>query len=142
MTTETHGNSFTKKAFFDTNLFIYALDSGIEDARIAMEEHIASDSICTSVITLMEFGAGAHRKAGEIGLLAFQDFLKQNYIKVYPITPEVAVEAAILRSSNKSLKSLDALQLATAADSHCSIFYTNDKKLQKIKIPDLEVRGI
>lgn len=57
-------------------------------------------------------------------------------IKVFPTNIEVAYKAAILRAKY-SLKTVDAVHLATAIESGCNAFLTNDftfKRVTEIRI--------
>ena len=129
-----------EKAFFDTNVFIYALDRDMDVAKTVLEEAILSDSAVTSSITIMEYCSGIYKKAGDAGVKVFQNFIKDNYIYVCPIDNSKAVTAAKLKSINSSLKSMDAIQLAAAIEEGCEFFYTNDKRLQKVEGVDLEIK--
>ncbi|MBO4235216.1 MAG: PIN domain-containing protein [Firmicutes bacterium] len=129
-----------EKTFFDTNIFIYALDKDMDAAKSILEEAILSDSAVTSAITVMEYCTGIYGKAGDIGVKSFQNFIKDNYIHVCHIDSAKAVTAAKIRAGNSALKSFDALQIAVAIESGCEAFYTNDKRLKKVKGIDLEIR--
>ena len=130
----------TEKAFFDTNIFIYALERDMEEAKHALEEAILSDSAVTSTITIMEYSAGIYKKTGDEGIAVFQNFIRDNYIYVCSIDSATAITAAKLKVQNPFLKSADALQLASALEEGCNVFYTNDKRLKKIEGVKLEIR--
>ena len=131
-----------EKCFFDTNVFIYALDMGMDEAQRVLEEAIMSDSAVTSAITIMEYCTGIYRKATEKEVKAFRNFIEENYIHVSSADKETALLAAKLRGDNTSLKLLDALQLATAVKEGCEVFYTNDKRLRNLQGINLEIRAI
>ena len=134
------GMTKTEKAFFDTNIFIYALDRDMDEAKAVLEEAILSDSAVTSVITVMEYCAGIYGKLGDRGVKTFRGFLNDNYVHVCHIDSAKAITAARIRCMNTSLKSFDALQLAAALEEGCDVFYTNDKRLKKVQGVDLEIR--
>ena len=134
------GMTKTEKIFFDTNIFIYALDRDMDDAKSVLEEAILSDSAVTSVITVMEYCTGIYGKLGDKGIKMFQGFLKDNYVHVCHIDPAKAITAAKIRNLNMSLKSFDALQIAAAIEEGCDVFYTNDKRLKNVKGVDFEIR--
>jgi predicted nucleic acid-binding protein len=52
---------------------------------------------------------------------------------LFDISKEVAIKAGELRGRYPFLKSMDALQLATAMEKKADIFLTNDFKLEQIK---------
>lgn len=132
----------TKKAFFDTNIFIYALDRDMDEAKSILEEAILCDGAVTSAITVMEYCAGIYSKLGDKGVKTFQGFLKDNYVQVCHIDSAKAITASRIRSLNRSLKSFDAFQLAAAIEEGCDVFYTNDKRLKNVQGVDLEIRTI
>ena len=130
------------KVFFDTAIFIYALEAGLEEAQDILENAIASDSAVTSTITLMEYSAGAFRRNDKDSLKRFQRFLEDNYIAVTEISRKIALRAGELRGEHSSLKSMDALQLACAIENKCDVFYSNDNRLKRINLPEIEIRTL
>ena len=130
------------KVFFDTAIFIYALEAGLEEAQDILESAIASDSAVTSTITLMEYSTGAFRRNDKDSLKRFQRFLEDNYIAVTEISRKIALRAGELRGEHSSLKSMDALQLACAIENRCDVFYTNDIRLKRINLPEIEIRTL
>lgn len=54
-----------------------------------------------------------------------------------PVTFEITTRAFQLRAAYKSLKAMDALQLATAIANGCQTFVTNDKRLKAIAELDI-----
>ena len=130
------------KVFFDTAIFIYALEAGLEEAQDILESAIACDSAVTSTITLMEYSAGAFRRNDKDSLKRFQRFLEDNYIAVTEISRKIALRAGELRGEHSSLKSMDALQLACAIENKCDVFYSNDNRLKRINLPEIEIRTL
>jgi predicted nucleic acid-binding protein len=65
-------------------------------------------------------------------------------IQVKEINRPIADLTSTIRAKYPSIKNFDALQIATAVDSNCSVFLTNDKKLKVVEelsislIEDLE----
>ncbi len=51
---------------------------------------------------------------------------------VLPNEREIFQQAAQLRADNKSLKTPDAIHLATSIKNSCDEFWTNDERLAKI----------
>jgi predicted nucleic acid-binding protein len=52
---------------------------------------------------------------------------------MFPITEIIGESAGILRGKYPNLKTVDAVQIATALDAKADAFLTNDKKLAGIK---------
>ncbi len=67
-------------------------------------------------------------------------FLESTGLKILPVDREVGLVAARLRRENKSLRTPDAIQLATAVVSGAKLFVTNDKKLQKVKVNSMKIQ--
>jgi len=125
------------KVFIDTALFIYCFEDNEYYAEIVeslFKQIIDNESILTtSTISIMEFSV----KPFQLGRLEvveeFKDFLIDFNFKTFSVNVLVAEEAARLRARYKFLKSMDAIQLATALVYKCTHFYTNDKQLQQVK---------
>lgn len=117
------------KSFFDTSLFIYALENDSEIARDLFQQAITVGAVGTSTITLMEYATGCFKHDRLDILKNFQRFLRALMIEVVPVNDVIAFKAAEIRSNYSSFKQMDALQIATAVVSGANVFYTNDKQL-------------
>lgn len=88
--------------------------------------------LVTSVLTYMEYSI----KPEELGRRdLIEDFLNLTTAlncPLMPITVDITKKAFQLRATYKSLKAMDALQLATALVMKCQVFITNDKRLRGI----------
>ena len=118
-----------KKSFFDTSIFIYALESGSAIARNLFEQSITEGIVGTSTITLMEYATGCFKHDRLDILDNFQRFLRVIKCEVVPINEVIAFKAAEIRSQYEAFKQMDALHIATAVVSGANVFYTNDKQL-------------
>lgn len=121
----------------DTSPFIYY----VEDHKIYAEKMIEifqlvvakQIQILTSTITITEVLVKPFQIMDEEVEAAYRRLLWQTAIvKVLPITPIIAEQAARLRAKY-NLKTPDALQIATALEAKCEAFLTNDKGLKKVK---------
>ncbi len=121
------------KSFFDTSIFIYALENNSTAARKLFQQALTEGTVCTSTITIMEYATGCLKHGKIERLNNFRYFLKALMFEVVPINDVVALKAAEIRGNYKSFKSMDALQLATAVVSGADVFYTNDKQLLQYK---------
>ena len=63
----------------------------------------------------------------------FERFLLDAKIELIDLTKEIAKLSAQIRAKYSGIKTMDALQLATAVQENCSLFLTNDKQLKQIK---------
>jgi predicted nucleic acid-binding protein len=61
-------------------------------------------------------------------LARFDGFFSHPDVQVVPITPAVFDRAAQIRATH-GYKTLDAINLAAAAEANCDLFLTNDTQL-------------
>ncbi len=84
-----------------------------------------SIEIVSSELVLMEVLVGP-LKAGDTALVnAYEQLFHQSQTRLLPITQSILREAARLRVTTK-LKTPDALHAATAQQTGCALFVTND----------------
>ena len=122
-----------KKSFFDTSIFIYALEDNSVAARNLFQQALTDGTVGTSTITIMEYATGCLKHGKIERLNNFRYFLKALMFEVVPVDDSVALKAAEIRSNYQFFKPMDALQLATAFVSRADVFYTNDKQLLQYK---------
>ena len=122
-----------KRSFFDTSIFIYALESASIPARNLFQHALTEGVVGTSTITLMEYATGCFKHNRLDVLNNFQRFLKALKCEVVPVNDVIAFKAAEIRSQYEAFKQMDALQLATAVVSGANVFYTNDKQLLQFR---------
>jgi len=93
--------------------------------------------VVTSVITLLEVLVQPLRR-GETALAQeYRDILfDEEGLTTIPVSPDIAEAAAQLRAVH-NLRSLDAIQMATAIHEGAAFFLTNDVRLPSL--PGLEV---
>jgi predicted nucleic acid-binding protein len=123
-----------KRVYFDANVFIYlmegypALEASLRDIRDSIFH--GESNICTSELTLCEVLVPAFR-ANNTGLLAlYRQFIEDSgAFELIPTTRETYIRASLLRAQF-GLKTPDAIHMATAIESGCSAFLTNDKSLK------------
>ena len=122
-----------KKSFFDTSIFIYALENKSITARTLLKQALTEGIVGTSTITIMEYATGCLKYGKAEHLYNFKHFLKALMFEVVPVNDVVALKAAEIRASYKFFKQMDALQLAAAFVARADVFYTNDKQLRQYK---------
>jgi predicted nucleic acid-binding protein len=85
--------------------------------------------IVTSTITLLEVLVHPLRKGDTKLAEQYQEILlhSRNFV-VSSVTPSIARRAAAIRAAH-SLKTPDAIQLATAVDHSAAAFLTNDRRM-------------
>ena len=119
----------------DTNVYIYFLEKNSKfynTAEKAIKYALTSGPICVPVITFMEIRSGAPHSTEIINFFANPQFDVQDF------TASLAILAGELRYNHKSLKSADAIHLATALENGVHQFVTNDSRLANLKL-DIEI---
>lgn len=125
------------KLYLDTAPFIYFLEKSslyfdqIRDFFIACKNQ--GILLVTSAITIEEYCVFPLSQNDNQLVSNFDLFLKGMNIEVVSVDKNIALRAAEIRAKYKSFKALDALHLATAITSDCSVFVTNDKQLRQIQ---------
>ena len=126
-----------KRVFLDTTPLIYLLDSNEiygEKVREILETLLNNNvQIATSTITAAEYLVYPYRTDNVEKIGAFEDFLNECDITVYPVNYETAKKAAQIRAMYDHFKAMDSLQLAVACVHDCHLFITNDKQLRQFK---------
>ena len=116
--------------FLDTSPIIYLIENNpsfYSKISSYLADVIKKDTpILTSVISIAEFGVKPKRSNNLELIEDMEQMLFVLQIKVLEITIEMAEISSTLRAKYQSLKSFDALQLATAISSNCNSFVTND----------------
>lgn len=92
----------------------------------------------TSVVTLLEGLVIPFRRNDTNLVREYYSLLYDtDDLTTISLFPNIAQEASRLRASYKSLRTADAIQVATAIQSSASFFLTNDASLPSI--PDLKI---
>lgn len=136
-----------RKVGLDSNLFIYLIDDVAPWAEGVAELLTAVDaraiSAVMSAIGMAEVLSGPARD-GDFGRLErnHDDIRSISGLAILPLTPEVAVDAAVIRGA-RGMTLPDAIHLATARAAGATAFITNDRsirgsaKLQVVYLDDL-----
>jgi predicted nucleic acid-binding protein len=123
--------------FIDTSPFIYLVENNPHYySRVSdfLVEEYAENKLAfyTSTITLAEFLVKPKIANNLQAIKLFNETLEKLNIIVLDINRDIAELSAQLRSQYQFLKSLDAIQLASAINSNCSLLFTNDKVFKRI----------
>lgn len=136
----------TKKVIaLDSMVFIYFLDASQPELHQAGKQLInklldGSFSGITSAISVTETLSDTKLKEDIERIENYTLFFYSTpNLTVYPVTIQIALEAARLRRENKYLRTPDSIQLATALVHQADVFITNDTKLQKLRFPNLKI---
>lgn len=87
----------------------------------------------TSTITIAEYAIVPYRENNGKLLDDFELLIDDMETDILDITRPIARKAAEIRAYYNKFKAMDALQLAAALISGCSVFLTNDKQLRQFK---------
>lgn len=134
-------DSQTVSVLLDTSILIYYLE-GVAPYYLLADEifnDIADENIrgFLSAISIAGFVTKPLADGNVATVERFKQFLSSLSIQVLEVTYEIAERAGKLRSQYSSLRTPDALIVATALENGCDVFVTNDKNLKK-----LEGRGL
>lgn len=136
-----------KRVFIDTAPIIYFLENSSLYMELmetffarCMKEHI---QIVTSALTIEEYLVSPYRNGKMEYVDNFKRFIKYMDIEVVDIDSIIAERGAVIRGRYKSFKAMDALQITTAIEKKCDMFFTNDKQLRQEKeLPCMTIEDI
>jgi predicted nucleic acid-binding protein len=113
------------KAFFDTNVFVYAIIQ--DDPRSDHAEELIAQGGTVSVQVLSEFAAVARRKAKMpwVEIRRALDAIKALCPNPLPITIDTHKEALAI-AEKYGYRIYDALMVASAMEARCAILYSED----------------
>lgn len=125
-----------KRIFLDTNPIIYLIEDMMPFSEkvynFIYSNGIDNSEFYTSTITDTEFLVQPYKNEDFEVINLYWDFLKSlDILKCY-ISEKIAVRAAKIRAKYPSIKTIDSLQLASAIESNCEIFLTNDTQLKQV----------
>ena len=129
------------RIFWDTNLFIYLLETSGEQSRLVrrLADRMLErrDDLVTSTLTVGEvlvkpLEAGATDLADR-----YNRFLDSPGVRLIPFDRGCARIYANLRL-DRTLKAPDAIQLACAASAGTNLFITNDSRLSRKVVPGVD----
>lgn len=124
-----------KRVFIDTAPIIYYLENSsqyMNSIKKFFAACVKSDiQIVTSTVTVEEYLVLPYM-SGRMELVEnFKRFIDYMNMEVVEINFRIAERGAKIRGRYKSFKAMDALQIATAIESGCDMFFTNDKQLRQ-----------
>ena len=124
------------RIFIDTAPFIYLLeDNPIYSERLrkyVSECFYAGTQFCTSFLTIAEYCVIPYRLNCPQKIVDFERFITDAKIELIDLTKEITKTSAQIRAKYSSIKTMDALQIASACQENCSLFLTNDKQLRQV----------
>jgi len=130
---------------YDTNVLIYAFESDNQWSASARKivEAGEREGAVLSVLAWQEILTGAALRSieAEAKQRAILDqFMTTRFV---PVTEVIANKAvALTRQFGRKAKGYDAILLATAIEQGADTFWTNDKTLLELKLPNLNIRSL
>ena len=128
------------RIFWDTNLFIYLLESKEEFSVLTKELRIKmlrrGDQLLTSTITLGEVLVKPTR-AGDTERCRKYERAISSAATLVPFDIKAARHYASIKSS-RAVQAPDAVQLSCAASAGVDLFITNDDRLQDKQVPGIQ----
>jgi len=118
--------------FLDSCLAIYLVEENTAFVG-KLENALAANSdavFCISPLTEMECLIMPMRRQNNVLITKFENWFQT--LKILTMESEVFRKAAQLRADFSSLKTPDALHLATALHHNCDEFWTNDNRLNSV----------
>ena len=129
------------RIFWDSMLFIYLFQKDPvyweRVASLRRQSVERGDEICTSHLALGEILAGAYRDKEEATALAIRDGMARANIRLLPFDQQSVEVFARVRAEHRTAAA-DTIHLACAASYGVDLFITEDKKLQKLRVPGIK----
>jgi predicted nucleic acid-binding protein len=124
------------RVYLDSCIVIYLIEEHpLFSARIEKQLNQGFDiEIFVSVLTEMECLVFPLRNRNGLLIEKFNDWF--DAVNLLPVSRTAFLNASQLRADFPSLKSPDALHLATATLYNCDEFWTNDERLKKYSSGD------
>ncbi len=125
-----------RRIYLDTNFFIYTLENfapaAAAVAKIGAMIQQSEVAAFTSELTLAEVLVVPLRQADQRLVDLYTDLITtRDGLSVVPVTRDVWVRAATERAST-TFKLPDAVHIATARQTACGVFLTNDRGFAKL----------
>jgi predicted nucleic acid-binding protein len=128
------------KAFFDTNVFVYAIIQ--DDRRSDRAEELIAEGGKVSVQVLSEFAAVARKKTKMpwIEIRLALDSIKALCPDPLPVTIDTHKEALAI-AEKYGYRIYDALMVASALEARCAILYSEDMQDGQVIDNTLTIRN-
>ena len=128
------------KVFWDTNLFVYLVEDEGERTEqvVALRQWMIEreDELLTSALTLGEVLVKPMEKGDEELMRRYEQAISAG-ATVLPFDSRAAPTFAKIRR-DRSIRAPDAIQLACASAAGADLFITNDDRLSRKNIPDIQ----
>jgi len=128
--------------FWDTNLFIYLIEERpreLHESVVRAREQMVSrgDELVTSALTLGEIMVQPIRAGKAEMAQRYADLISAGAV-IVALDAAAARKYGEIRARFQSVKPPDAVQLACAASHGVSLFLTNDRRLERVRVAGVE----
>ena len=123
-----------KRAYFDSNIFIYLIEGfrELEPKLLELRDSIAlaESEVVTSELTLCEVLVAPFRNNDSALVARYRQFIEvSGAFSVQAASRETYVRASLYRAQS-GMKTPEAIHMATAVETNCQVFVTNDAKIK------------
>lgn len=137
-----NGMTMSKLACLDTNILVYLSQPSSEFFTKATNL-VLSLQKNGYTLAVSSIGVGEYYSYKDFLELSIDKLIKSGAILELPFGHLEAIEFAELRKiENPRLPPIDILHLSTALSAGAEIFITNDKKLHKFNIKNIDIIGL
>ena len=124
----------------DTMIFIYMFEANPDyssQLKLLFDriEQGKFQAVTSFISPLEVFSSPAFEEATDRLVTYSHFFQKSPNLSLVPVNWEIALQAAQLRRKHRSLKTPDAIQVATGIVEMADTFITNDERLTRLKLP-------
>jgi len=124
-----------KRVFLDTSPVIYYLQRDLlyfeQTKNVFFNLGMVGAEFVLSDITIAEYCVFPIRTKNDKLVEELKGFIRESDIEIFHTSENIAIKAAHIRAKYKGFKMMDSLQIATAIESGCDLFLTNDKQLRQ-----------
>ena len=121
------------RTFIDTCIVVYLVEGDVKVHAIALERFAEEREWVVSDLVRMECRVGPMRRGDAEMLARFERFFTSPRLRCVPLGRPIIDRATELRATS-GMKPLDALHVATALETGCEAFWTNDLRLAGTKL--------
>lgn len=131
----------TPRVYLDAVVIIYLVEQNPAFAPAVTATLVRLDGdLITNELARMEALVLPMRNNDPMLASEFEDFFRIEVAELHNLTRAIFDRAIHLRAAYGALKAPDALHLATAIETHCDVYVTNDKRLRNF--PGIRVEVI
>jgi len=125
----------------DTNVLIYFMEADPQFGPLAhrLLQQVAAGSLEAVGSELLYIEVLSHRALSNHDVTRVTKIIEASGVKMIPIHKSILLQAAQLRRTTPTLKTPDAIHLATAQFAGAGQFVTNDQELLKRNVEGIEL---